>query len=91
MINEHCFKKYGICLSDSIIKLNPTGRWMIKYEDDLFQYYLQNTSGLVGDRKLAKILYIEHQGRFFKRWINEDDIINGFAHTRKFVNKCNSK
>lgn len=87
---KYHFKKYGVLFWDREIELNPTGRWMIKYEDDIVQFYLQNHIFTKGPR-LAKILYIEHRGLFRKSWISEVRLKEDLGSGLKYVNECNSK
>jgi len=85
---KYQFKKYGVLFGDREITLNPTGRWMIRYEDDIVQFYLQNNLFTEGPR-LAKILYIEHKGLFCKSWISEVSLKETIEI--KFINRCNTK
>lgn len=61
------------------IKLNPTGRWKIVYGP---QYRDRNTDINV------PIFYIEHQGRFWKFWVAETEIVF-LVERGEFINDCN--
>ncbi len=90
---KYHFKKYGVLLGDREIELNPTGRWMIRYEDDIVQFYLQNNLFTEGPR-LVKMLYIEHKGLFRKRWISKvilKEVLGSDITSPTFVNRCNTK
>ena len=54
-------KVYGGYQLNSYKKLNPTGRWKLKYS-----YYSYEND---------PTLYIEHKSWIFKYWIHEDSIV----------------
>ncbi len=54
--------------------LNLTGRWKISFAPE----------------HNVPILYIEHQGKFFKKWIVEMDIICGYKKV-DYINTSESK
>ena len=54
--------------------LKLTGRWKISFVPE----------------DNVPILYIEHQGKFFKKWISEMDIIEGYKKV-DYINNSDSK
>jgi hypothetical protein len=67
-------KDYDSYAPPKYIKLNPTGRYKIVYGP---QY--KDVS--------APILYIEHQGRFWKSWVIEMEIVERVEKC-EFINEC---
>ncbi|MBP9759701.1 hypothetical protein KBD45_08470 [Candidatus Dojkabacteria bacterium] len=74
-MNKTCF--YIVDSSGSYptyIPLKLTGRWKLTF----VPYFNEPT------------LYLEHQGKFFKKWISENDIFNGHKQ-EEYTNKCDSR
>lgn len=57
----------------SIVKLNPTGRWKIDYGP----YCIH-----------GPVMYIEHKGRFLKKWIYEEDVVFRSSEIFEYINGC---
>ncbi len=73
-MNKKCF--YVIERFRSVrdrIPLNLTGRWKLTFDPGFKD----------------PILYLEHQGKFFKKWVPEVDIIEGYER-KEYTNKCES-
>lgn len=64
--------------SKSIIKLKPTGKWKIDYEP-----YISRVR-----RTIDPILYIQHQGLFFKYWVSENEIVLSQLPLIPSINDC---
>lgn len=78
---NNCFywvRDYDPNNSPKYIKLNPTGRWKIVYGP---QYRDRHTDSNV------PIFYIEHQGRFWKSWVIETEIVYRVERC-EFINGC---
>ncbi len=65
---------FYIVQGSSYTPLKLTGRWKLTF----VPYFNEPT------------LYLEHQGRFFKKWISEINIVRGYKQ-EEYINKCDSK